>query len=63
MTLPAYKICCICNKPFTGYGNNPYPVCKDQEATCCDECNLNKVIPARIILSTRRELNRYESKG
>ena len=32
-------ICCICGKEFKGYGNNPYPVNKEEGARCCDECN------------------------
>ena len=38
--------CCICGKEFEGYGNNPYPVAED--GVCCDDCNMDKVIPARI---------------
>lgn len=41
-------ICCICGKKFTGWGNNPYPVVKDENARCCDECNSTVVIPTRI---------------
>lgn len=40
-------ICCICGKPFKGFGNNPYPLVKEQGARCCNECNM-KVIAARI---------------
>lgn len=39
--------CCICGKPLTGYGNNPWPV--RDAGKCCDFCNLNRVIPARLI--------------
>ena len=39
------KICCICKKPFDGYGNNAEPVCS---GSCCDECNMKEVIPARL---------------
>ena len=39
------KICCICKKPFDGYGNNAEPVCSGR---CCDECNMKEFIPARI---------------
>ena len=42
------KVCCICGKRFTGWGNNPYPVVKDEDARCCDACNDNRVIPARL---------------
>lgn len=41
------KICCICKKPFDGYGNNAEPVCS---GSCCDECNMKEVIPARMKL-------------
>lgn len=40
------KTCCICGKKFNGYGNNPSPV--NDEGVCCDECNINVVVPARI---------------
>lgn len=30
------------------FGNNPYPVVKDEDALCCDECNDREVIPARL---------------
>ena len=44
--------CCICGRELRELeGNNPWPV-KD-EGECCDECNYQKVIPARIELSTR----------
>ena len=39
------KICCICKKPFDGYGNNAEPVCS---GTCCDKCNIERVIPMRF---------------
>lgn len=38
--------CCFCGRPFYGYGNNAEPVIEN--GVCCDECNLKKVIPARI---------------
>ena len=41
-------ICCICGKEFEGWGNNPYPVVKDEDAKCCDTCNMAVVLPARI---------------
>jgi DNA-directed RNA polymerase subunit RPC12/RpoP len=40
------KKCVICGKEFSGYGNNPWPV--KSRGKCCDECNLNIVIPARL---------------
>lgn len=41
--------CCICGEKFIGFGNNPYPLTDDAEARCCDECNSNYVIAARIL--------------
>lgn len=40
--------CCFCGLPFYGYGNNAEPVIKN--GVCCDECNLKKVIPARLAI-------------
>ena len=40
--------CCFCGKEFTGWGNNPWPANKEYDATCCDECNITVVIPARV---------------
>ena len=42
------KTCCICGKKFIGWGNNPWPVVKDENATCCNDCNATFVIPVRI---------------
>jgi len=39
--------CCICGSSFYGYGNNPAPV--RQYGKCCNDCNTEKVIPARIV--------------
>lgn len=44
------KVCCICGKEFTEYGNDPYPVKEDGE--CCRSCNWGVVLPKRIELST-----------
>ena len=38
--------CCICGKEIVGWGNNPEPVSDTGE--CCDVCNDNIVIPARL---------------
>lgn len=42
------KVCCICGKKFTGWGNNPWPVNNEEGAECCDDCNYEFVIPARL---------------
>lgn len=45
------KICCLCGRPIGDlFGNNPWPLVKDENARCCNECNMSKVIPARIEL-------------
>ena len=42
-------VCCICHKKFVGYGNNPYPyVGEHKNDCCCDQCNIDYVIPRRI---------------
>lgn len=47
--------CVLCNEDIRGevingiarvYGHNPSPL--SNEGKCCDECNMKKVIPARI---------------
>lgn len=40
--------CVICGGPLGKYGNNAQPVA---DGRCCDDCNVRKVIPARIKLS------------
>jgi len=41
-------ICCICGKLISGYGNNPWPISFDPNSECCDDCNDQFVIPARL---------------
>ena len=41
-------VCCICGREFEGWGNNPWPIDKDEKHCCCDQCNQDVVIPARI---------------
>ena len=43
--------CCICGKKYVGFGNNPapYDYSGDGEYRCCDRCNLNTVIPLRML--------------
>lgn len=48
------QICCLCGQTFTGHGNNPAPLGKTGEV-CCDECNANRVVPARLARVARRE--------
>lgn len=39
------KTCVICGMKYRGFGNNAEPVKSGQ---CCDYCNFNKVLPARL---------------
>lgn len=42
--------CCICGKTCENeWGNNPYPLTTDEKERCCNECNANYVIVARVI--------------
>ena len=41
-----FRTCCLCGREYFGYGNNANPVC---DGECCDICNNNIVIPARIL--------------
>lgn len=43
-----YWTCCLCNETFSGFGNNPEPVNNDINNECCDNCNDEIVIPARL---------------
>jgi len=45
------KMCAICGSMFSGYGNNPSPVITEPGARCCDNCNWDAVIPARMYIS------------
>ena len=40
-------VCCFCKKDVGKYGNNPEPLFKSP-ARCCDQCNMTRVIPARL---------------
>lgn len=41
--------CCICGEKIVGYGNNPWPVNNDVRKRCCDKCDWDIVIPARLL--------------
>jgi hypothetical protein len=51
---PEYT-CCLCGKYFKGYGNNAWPV---GTGKCCNKCNEEKVLPARVI-----EIMKLENKN
>lgn len=41
--------CVICNKSFSGFGNNPEPVKELKDGKCCDKCN-SLVIEYRVYI-------------
>lgn len=51
------KKCCVCGKEFIGYGNNASPV---KKGVCCDYCNTNFVVPARIFQCKTKEPVSFE---
>jgi len=42
--------CVICGKvlPKGEYGNNPEPIKPYSSGVCCNECNMNQVLPSRL---------------
>ena len=55
--------CCICEceieNPYFKYyfGNNPWPISINTKDRCCDKCNKQIVIPARIQLMAKESEN------
>ena len=41
----AMNTCCICNGSYVGFGNNAEPI---MDGECCNKCNYEEVIPARL---------------
>jgi hypothetical protein len=46
------NVCSICNRPFTGFGNNAQPVAGGR---CCYECTTYVVIPEKIRLMRKEQ--------
>ena len=44
-----FYTCVLCEHRGYGYGHNPAPL--RQQGRCCDECNLEEVIPTRITMA------------
>jgi len=40
------QVCVLCGDQIQGHGNNPSPVAEIGE--CCNQCNGEKVLPARL---------------
>src|SRR5262245_31607039 len=54
------QICSICNGPIVGFGNNAYPV---NDGRCCDRCNVDCIIPARIARSHAETLAEHIARS
>lgn len=53
--------CCICGKSFYGNGNNAYPLMRNRENKCCNECNNDYIIPLRMIeILAKKEQNKTD---
>lgn len=55
--------CCLCGKEIKDYGHNPWPLNKNVDDRCCDECNSDKVIPARIANLTYSKVRKENNNG
>jgi hypothetical protein len=51
--------CCLCDKEFSGYGNNPAPF---KGGRCCDDCNGSLVLPARFAGFTSKDAKHFLKK-
>jgi hypothetical protein len=52
--LPVSPTCSICQREFTEFGNNAWPV---NDGRCCDACNATAVCAARWQLFQRSLFN------
>jgi hypothetical protein len=49
-------LCCLCGKICETKGHHPYPlVDRESDKKCCNVCNGEKVIPARMALWVRKK--------
>lgn len=55
-------ICCLCgNECENEWGNNPAPLGDyKKDDRCCNKCNMEKVVPARILNLHKQEGNVQE---
>ena len=50
-------VCVLCGQYVREYGNNPAPLAA--VGKCCDKCNAERVIPARMRRAALAELRAY----
>lgn len=53
--------CCICNKEFIGFGNNPYPL--KEKGRCCDECNYLVLVERLKVLEHKNKMIKIIDEG
>jgi hypothetical protein len=54
-------LCCFCGVELTDRGNNPDPIVVENETDrCCDSCNLERVVSARIMRQPTHIVNRIQ---
>ena len=55
------KTCSICGKIYHEFGNNAQPI---NDGRCCNKCNADEVIPARLRLMQADKLSKgYLGEG
>jgi len=47
---PVADTCVLCGNPYDGMGHNPEPLISYDAGRCCNQCNAEKVIPARLMV-------------
>ena len=55
--------CCLCGREFSGHGHNPHPLSRNPVDRCCDNCNSEGVIPARLIEFAKPIVEREAARG
>ena len=63
MKMRTMNTCCICGRKYEGYGNDPWPVEKEQGKRCCDECNMNVVVAERIKIGKEGQTRTEKKKS
>jgi hypothetical protein len=54
-------ICCFCGVEITDGGNDPDPIITDNPTDrCCDSCNLERVVAARIMRQPIHIVNKIQ---
>lgn len=53
--------CCICGKPIKKSPQDPWPIDYDEDARCCSNCYIMKVLPE--IVKKRQYLEKHNLTG